>query len=85
MSPSDTPTDEVRPSRAPLVFGVASALAAVLVCGSIAPSSGEPPWLRWLRVVADHPVRSAAAASLLFAALAPRARNPGSGGVPPTV
>jgi len=77
VSPPDSPPGAVRPRRAALLFGAASALAAVLVCGSVAPEPGEPAWLRWLRVLADHPLRSAFASSLLFVALAPRARRPG--------
>jgi hypothetical protein len=54
-------------------FGIAVAFIAIATCDSIAASPGEPGWLRWLRVFADHPIRGAIAASLLFFAFSPRA------------
>jgi hypothetical protein len=54
-----------------LWLGAAVAIAAVVVRGSLAVSPGEPGWLRWLRVLADHPIRAGIAASLLFIALSP--------------
>ncbi len=56
-----------------VAFGIAVAFLANATCDSIAASPGEPGWLRWLRVFADHPIRGSIAASLLFAALSPRA------------
>jgi hypothetical protein len=53
-------------------FGIAVAFIAIATCDSIAASPGEPGWLRWLRVFADHPVRGAIAASLLFFAFSRR-------------
>ena len=57
-------------------LGIAVAFAAVALCDSIAASPGEPGWLRWLRVFADHPIRGSIAASLLFAAFSRRAPEP---------
>jgi len=56
-----------------VAFGIAVAFLANATCDSIAASPGEPGWLRWLRVLADHPIRGSIAASLLFAAFSPRA------------
>jgi hypothetical protein len=54
-------------------FGIAVAFIAIATCDSIAASPGEPGWLRWLRVFADHPIRGSIAASLLFTAFLRRA------------
>jgi hypothetical protein len=60
-----------RPRRISVAVGLAVAFAAVVVRDSIAVSPGEPGWLRWLRVLADHPIRAGLAASLLVLALSP--------------
>ena len=52
--------------------GAAGAALAALVDGALAPSAGEPLWLRWVRAAADHPVRTAAAGLCLVLALRPR-------------
>jgi hypothetical protein len=54
-------------------LGVAVTFVAIWTCDSIAAAPGEPGWLRWLRVFADHPIRGSIAASLLFAAFSRRA------------
>jgi hypothetical protein len=59
-------------SWSPLAFGISIAFTAVVVCDSIAARPGEPGWLRWLRVFADHPIRGTVASSLLFFALSPQ-------------
>jgi len=52
-------------------------LVAAIVCGSIGPEAGEAPWLRWLRVLDDHPVRGYLAGLLLLLAFLPgREREP---------
>ena len=66
-----------KPSKAPLapiVMGIAVAVLVHFGVGGIPAASGEAAWLRWLRVLADHPVRTALAAYL--AALALRSRPP---------
>ena len=59
-----------------LSFGVvlgalALSVSATFVCEAIRPEPGEPLWLRWLRVLADHPVRGFLAAALLLLAFSP--------------
>lgn len=46
--------------------GVGVAIAIAIFRGSIAVAPGEPGWMRWLRVLADHPIRAGLAASLLL-------------------
>jgi len=48
---------------------LAVTVTATLVCEAMLPEPGEPLWLRWLRVFADHPVRGFLAAALLLLAL----------------
>lgn len=59
------------PRRIAVAVGLTVALAATVVRDSIAVSPGEPGWLRWLRVLADHPIRAGVATSLLLLALSP--------------
>jgi len=63
-------------SLAPLAFGVAAGLLLHLGVGAIPAHSGEPALLRWLRVLADHPVRASLAAALAHAAVARRRSSP---------
>lgn len=62
-------------SLGPIAFGVAFGLLLHLGVGAIPASSGEPALLRWLRVLADHPVRASLAAALAIAALSRRATS----------
>jgi hypothetical protein len=56
-----------------LLLALALPAAAVLACDAIRPEAGEPLWLRWLRVLADHPVRASLAAALFILAASPPA------------
>jgi hypothetical protein len=71
---ADDRTGWVRPLRE-VCAGLGIALAVVLATPWIEPSSDEAGWLRWLRVVADHPVRCGLAATLLAFALLPTKRR----------
>jgi len=68
---------------AAVAAGASLAILVALVDGALAPEGGEPLALRWVRAAADHPVRTAAAGTCLFLALAPAARPP-PGGRPPS-
>ena len=73
------------PSRGlPIWIGVGVAMAALILRDSIAVSPGEPAWLRWLRVLADHPIRAGLAASLLLLALSPTKPDVEETGEPPS-
>lgn len=62
--------------RTPIAFGIAVSALVHFGVGAIHVVSGEPLALRWLRVLADHPVRAGLAAALLVVALSPRADSP---------
>jgi hypothetical protein len=50
--------------------------ASVAITELLPVREGELLALRWLRIVAGHPMRSALALALVFGALAPGARPP---------
>jgi hypothetical protein len=66
---------EERPGHSclrPIAFGILLTVIVRLGVGAAPVESGEPILLRWLRILADHPLRAALAASLAFVALRPR-------------
>lgn len=60
----------------PIAIGIAVAMLVRFGVHSIQVESGEPWVLRWLRIVAEHPVRTALATCLACVALRPRAASP---------
>jgi len=74
---TENPQSELPPgpilSLGRLLLALALPAAAMLACAAIRPEPGEPAWLRWLRVLADHPVRASLAAALVILAVSPPA------------
>lgn len=58
--------------RLPLLLAAAVIACVELLCATVQPVPGEPLLLRWMRVVADHPVRAGLAFYLLFWSAGPR-------------
>ncbi len=70
---NELPSDPSPPARlGSIAFGIAGSVLVHFGVGLIPVASGEPILLRWLRVLADHPVRAGIAATLLVVALRPR-------------
>ena len=67
----------------PIAFGIAVAVLVRFGVGAIPVTSGAPIVLRWARILADHPVRTALAAALLVVVVRPRAA-PTEGSTPIT-
>ena len=74
-TPAARPEGTAHPHLRKLLLALALTLVVVLLCRAIEVEPGEATWLRWLRVLADHPVRAFLAAVLLVHASAP-ARAP---------
>ena len=60
----------------PIALGAAIGVLLHVVVGATSATSGEPALLRWLRVLADHPVRASIAVALVFAAIARSSSGP---------
>ena len=73
-----------RPRRWVIPFGVVVGFAAAAVRDLIAVAPREPGWLRWLRVLADHPIRAGIAASLVVLALSPSRADDAEPDEPPS-
>jgi hypothetical protein len=63
-----------------MAWGAAIAMAVVIVCNTSPPAPAELAWMRWLRTLADHPIRVCLAATLLlFAFSRPESGDDGGG------
>ena len=65
-----------RPRWTPWLASAAALFLFALLARARPPQPGEGPGLRWLRMLAEHPVRGALALGLVLWALSPRREPP---------
>jgi hypothetical protein len=80
---AEPPRTPQRPRWTPWAVAALATAALVFVLGLHPPQPGEGPLLRWLRMLAEHPVRAALAMGLVLWATSrpvkPSADDPGHG------